>query len=149
MIWIDADACPRAIKEILCNAARKRRCELTFVSHQPVQVPPLPSIRKVQVEAGFDAADRYIAERAGNGDLVITQDIPLAADCVERGAAAISPRGEVFDTENIRERLRIRNAMAELRDAGQLRGGGPSTLAANDHTRFANALDRWLTRGRL
>lgn len=148
MIWVDADACPRVIKEILCNAARRGRCQLTFVANQPVQVPASAAIKRVQVEAGFDAADRYIAERATHGDLVITQDIPLAADCVAGGAAVISPRGELYTEENVRERLRVRNLMAELRDAGEARGGPPS-LEATDRTRFANALDRWLTRGRL
>lgn len=148
MIWIDADACPKAVREVLINAARRQRCELTFVSQQPLQLPALAAIRRVQVEAGFDAADRYIAERAGRGDLVITQDLPLAAECLERGAAVVNPHGEVLDEENIRERLRVRAVLADLRDVGQF-SGGRSAMAGVDKARFANAFDRWLTRGSL
>ncbi|MDX9874732.1 MAG: YaiI/YqxD family protein [Spongiibacteraceae bacterium] len=147
MIWIDADACPRPVREVLINAARRQRCELTFVSQQPLQLPALAAIRRVQVEAGFDAADSYIAERAQPGDLVITQDLPLAAECLARGAAVVNPHGEVLDEENIRERLRVRAVLAEMRDAGQF-SGGRSAMAAPDKARFANVLDRWLTRGR-
>lgn len=148
MIWVDADACPRTVRDILCNAARRGRCEVTFVAHQALQIPLTRGVQRVQVTAGFDAADRYISERAQQGDLVVTQDIPLAADCVAGGGAVLTPRGEILDSENVRERLRVRDMMAELRDAGQI-SGGPPALDTADKARFANAFDRWLTRGRL
>jgi uncharacterized protein len=144
-IWVDADACPRMLKEVLYRAVTRVQRPLILVAHQGLQIPPSPWIRRVQVEAGFDAADRYIAERAGTGDLVITSDIPLAAQVIERGAGVINARGEELDPENIRERLRVRNLMEELRNSGQV-SGGPPPLDNADKARFANALDRWLAR---
>jgi len=144
-IWVDADACPRILKEVLYRAAERVRRPLILVAHQGLQIPASIWIRRVQVEQGFDAADRYIAERAGTGDLVITNDIPLAAQVIERGAGVINARGEVLDRENIRERLRVRNLMEELRNSGQITGG-PPPLDNSDKARFANALDRWLAR---
>jgi uncharacterized protein YaiI (UPF0178 family) len=144
-IWIDADACPRMLKEVLYRAAERARRPLILVAHQGLQVPPSPWIRRVQVEPGFDAADRYIAERAGAGDLVITNDIPLAAQVIDSGAGVINARGEILDRENIRERLRVRNMMEEIRNTGQITGG-PPPLDNSDKARFANALDRWLAR---
>lgn len=144
-IWIDADACPRMLKDVLCRAAIRLQRPLVFVAHQSLQVPASVWIRRVQVEMGFDAADRYIIEQAQRGDLVITNDIPLAAEVIPKGASVINTRGEELDKENIRERLRVRNLMEEVRATGQLTGG-PPPLDNTDKTRFANALDRWLAR---
>ena len=144
-IWVDADACPRVLKDILYRAAERVRRPLILVAHQGLQVPPSQWIRRVQVEQGFDAADRYIVDHALAGDLVITNDIPLAAQVIEKGAGVINARGEVLDKENIRERLRVRNLMEELRNSGQITGG-PPPLDNTDKARFANALDRWLAR---
>jgi hypothetical protein len=145
IIWVDADACPRALKEILFRTAQRLQRQLILVAHQGLQVPVSEWIRRVQVEPGFDAADRYIEEHAQTGDLVITNDIPLAANVIASGAAVINARGEVLDPENIRERLRVRNLMEEIRSSGQI-AGGPPPLDNSDKAKFANALDRWLAR---
>ncbi len=142
-IWVDADACPIGIKEILFRAARRARVTVTLVANQPIRITPSPYIRSVQVAAGFDVADNYIVQQIIAGDLVITADIPLAASVIESGALAISPRGEEFTPNNIKQRLGMRNFMEELRGAGQLRGG-PAPLSATDRRNFANTLDRWL-----
>ena len=144
-IWVDADACPRMLKDVLYRAAPRARRSLVLVAHQSLQVPASPWIRRVQVEIGFDAADRYIIEQAQRGDLVITNDIPLAAEVIPKGASVINTRGEALDKENIRERLRVRNLMEEIRATGQITGG-PPPLDNADKARFANALDRWLAR---
>jgi len=144
-IWVDADACPAAIREILYRAAERKSVSLTLVANQPLQTPPSKLIRSVRVQRGFDVADKYIAEQAKSGDLVITADIPLAAEVIAKGAEAINPRGEHYTTENIRERLALRDMMAELRDAGEV-SGGPPPLGPADRQAFANALDRLLTR---
>src|SRR5690606_22604134 len=124
-IWIDADACPRALKDVLYRAAIRLQRPLVLVAHQTLQVPASAWIRRVQVEMGFDAADRYIVEQAQAGDLVITNDIPLAAEVIPKGASVINARGEELDRENIRERLRVRNLMEEVRASGQITGGPP------------------------
>lgn len=144
-IWIDADACPRILKDVLCRAATRLQRSLIFVSHQPLQIPASPWIRRVQVEPGFDAADRYIEQNAVAGDLVITNDIPLAANVIPNGVAVINTRGEILGKENIRERLRVRNMMEEIRSSGQMTGG-PPPLDNADKAKFSNALDRWLAR---
>ncbi|MFT3928906.1 MAG: YaiI/YqxD family protein [Spongiibacteraceae bacterium] len=144
-IWIDADACPRILKDVLCRAAIRLQRPLIFVAHQALQIPVSEWIRRVQVEPGFDAADRYIEENAGKGDLVITNDIPLAANVIPNGVAVINTRGEILDKENVRERLRVRNLMEEIRATGQMTGG-PPPLDNADKAKFANALDRWLAR---
>jgi len=144
-IWVDADACPGPIKEILFRAAARRDVALTLVANHALRVPASPHIRALQVESGFDVADRFIAERVEPGDLVITGDIPLAADVVERGGTALNPRGTLYTAENIREHLARRNFMEELRSAGEL-SGGPAALGKADVQDFANALDRFLTR---
>lgn len=144
-IWIDADACPKVLKEVLYRTATRLQCQLILVAHSPLSAPASAWIRTVQVERGFDAADRYIAERATEGDLVITNDIPLAADVIANGAGVINSRGEVLDRENIGERLRVRNLMEERRALGEF-GGGPPPLDNRDKAQFANALDRWLAR---
>jgi uncharacterized protein YaiI (UPF0178 family) len=146
-IWVDADACPTAIKEILYRAAQRVGAPLTLVANHPLQTPPSRLIRSVQVRRGFDVADRHIAEHLQPGDLVVTADIPLAAEVIEKGGEAINPRGEHYTPGNIRERLAMRDFMAELRDAGEVTGG-PPPLSASDRQAFANALDRLLTRQR-
>jgi uncharacterized protein YaiI (UPF0178 family) len=142
-IWVDADACPAVIKEILYRAAQRLGIHLTLVANQPLQTPPSPWIRSVRVGHGFDVADKHIAEHLEPGDLVITGDIPLAAQVVEKGGDAINPRGERYTKENIRERLAMRDFMEELRSAGTPTGG-PPPLGQADRQAFANALDRLL-----
>ncbi len=144
-IWVDADACPNPVKEILFRAAQKRGLNLTLVANQALRVPPSPFIRQVRVEAGFDIADHYIAQRVQPGDLVITADIPLADAVVSRRAQALNPRGEIYTPETIGQRLAVRNLMDELRGAG-LVSGGPPALGAVERKAFADALDRLLAR---
>ncbi len=144
-IWIDADACPRAIKDILFRAADKRRVPLTLVANKPLKAPPSPYINAIRVGAGFDVADRRIVELLQPGDLVITADIPLAAEVIENGGHALDPRGEFFTRDTIGERLAIRNFMDELRSGG-VETGGPASFSRSDRTAFANQLDRFLTR---
>jgi uncharacterized protein YaiI (UPF0178 family) len=146
-IWVDADACPGAIKEILYRAAQRVGVPLTLVANQPLQKPPSKLIRTVQVPRGADVADRHIAERLQPGDLVITADIPLAAEVIAKGGEVINPRGEHYTTESIRERLAMRDLMTELRDIG-VATGGPPPLTPSDRQAFANALDRLLARRR-
>jgi len=144
-IWVDADACPNAIKEILFRAAQRRGVELTLVANQPVRAPKSPYIRAKQVSSGFDEADAWIVEQVAPGDLVITADIPLAADVIGRGGRALDPRGELYTEDNVRERLATRDLMAELRDSGAVRGG-PSGPGQRERQEFANQLDRFLAR---
>jgi uncharacterized protein YaiI (UPF0178 family) len=144
-IWVDADACPQAIREILLRAARRTGVETTLLANHALPVPPAPNIHFRQVPHGFDVADDAIVEAVAAGDLVVTQDIPLAAAVIERGAEAVSPRGEAFTKDNIRGRLAMRDFMATLRDAGQVTGG-PAALGPADKQRFAGCLDRWLAR---
>jgi len=144
-VWVDADACPVPIKEILFRAADRARCPVTLFANHAMQVPKSPFVRFTQVPAGFDVADSEIVRQVRSGDLVVTQDIPLAAEVVSLGADAVSPRGEPFTPDNIRSRLAMRNFMTELRDSG-VRTGGPAPLAPTDKQRFANVLDRWLAR---
>lgn len=147
-IWVDADACPAVIKEILFRAAARVAIPVTLVANQPLHTPPSPLIRSVQVGHGFDVADHYIVDNLRAGDLVITADIPLAAQVIEKGGEVIDPRGERYTAENIRERLALRDFMEELRSAGEVTGG-PPPLSKSDRQAFANALDRLLTRQRL
>ena len=144
-IWVDADACPRPIRDILFRAAERTGIALTLLANHPLSVPAAPQIRFRQVQGGFDVADAAIVGAVAAGDLVVTQDIPLAAAVVERGAEAVSPRGERYTTETVRSRLAMRDLMATLRDSGELRGG-PGALSAADRQRFAACLDRWLAR---
>ena len=144
-MWIDADACPSAIKEILYRAAERVGVELTLVANQPLRVPASRYIRTVQVSAGFDVADRRIADEVGSGDVVVTADIPLAADVVAKGAFALNPRGELYTEDNIRERLAMRDLMDELRSTGVV-SGGPAALNRKDRQAFANQLDTLLAR---
>lgn len=147
-IWVDADACPGVIKEILYRAALRVGIPLTLVANQPLQTPPSPLIRRVQVGQGFDVADHHIAKHLEPGDLVITGDIPLAAQVIARGGDAINPRGERYTPENIRERLAVRDFLEELRSTG-VNTGGPPPLGLTERQAFANALDRLLAHRRL
>lgn len=144
-IWIDADACPGVIKEILYRACGRKQVELILVANQPLKVPPSPLIRTVQVPAGFDVADNYIVQNLSAGDLVITADIPLADEVIDAEAHAINPRGDFYSKENIKQRLTMRNFMEELRSTGQV-SGGPPPLNHSDRQAFANALDRFLAK---
>ena len=144
-IWVDADACPAVIKDMLFRAAARTERMLTLVANQPLRAPASPWVRAVQVPQGFDEADRYIAERVAAGDLVITADIPLAAEVVARDAHALSPRGELYGKENIRELLDLRNFMDTLRATG-VDTGGPSAFSAADGKAFASRLDAFLRR---
>ncbi|MFC5568731.1 YaiI/YqxD family protein [Lysobacter yangpyeongensis] len=142
-IWVDGDACPGVIKDILFRAAERARVQVTLVANQWLRVPTSRYIRALQVRGGFDVADDAIVERASAGDLVVTQDIPLAARVLEKGAIALNPRGERYTPDTIAERLSMRNFMEELRGAG-IQTGGPATLHARDRQAFAGELDRWL-----
>lgn len=144
-IWVDADACPAVIKEILYRAANRVEIPLTLVANQMLRIPPSPWIRALQVPAGFDVADRRIAEEVAPGDLVITADIPLAAQVVAKGALVLDPRGDVMDAGNIQERLSMRNFMEELRGSG-VETGGPSAFSAADRQAFASKLDGLLAK---
>jgi uncharacterized protein YaiI (UPF0178 family) len=146
-IWVDADACPKVIKEILYRAAQRCAVPLTLVANQPLTTPASPYIRSVQVASGFDVADNHIVTQAQAGDLVITADIPLAAAVIDRGCHALDPRGELYSTDNIRQRLSMRNFMEELRSSG-VETGGPACLSQKDRQAFANQLDRFLLRCR-
>ncbi|HLA40704.1 MAG TPA: YaiI/YqxD family protein, partial [Candidatus Glassbacteria bacterium] len=133
------------VKEILFRAADKRAVETLLVANQRVNVPPSPNIRAIQVPKGFDVADNEIVQRAEPGDLIITADIPLASAVIDKGAFALNPRGEFYTTENIRQRLNMRDFMETLRSSG-IQSGGPPPLTQQDRQAFANALDRFLTK---
>lgn len=144
-IWVDADACPNVIKDILYRAAERAGVELTLVANQPLATPRSRFIRSKQVAGGFDVADNWIVEAVQAGDLVITADIPLAAAVVDKNALALNPRGELYTEENVRERLNLRDMMDELRSTGVVTGGPPS-ISKRDRQAFANQLDRLLAR---
>ena len=144
-IWIDDDACPREILEVLLRASERRGIALTRIANRALPRHPSALVSSVRVGAEFDAADRYIEEHVAEGDLVVTSDVPLAAAIVARGALGLSPRGEVFNEDNVGGKLATRDLLSELRSAGAILGG-PAALAAGDRRRFADALDRLLTR---
>ena len=144
-IWVDADACPRAVKEIVFRAAQRTRIETTLVANRSLHVPRSAFIRSLQVPAGFDVADHRILEMLSPGDLVVTADIPLAAEAVARGAHAIDPRGKAYDAENIADALASRNLLDQLRSEG-MELGGPAPFGNSEKQAFAAALDRWLAR---
>lgn len=146
-IWVDADACPVVVKDILYRAAERTATALVLVANRWLATPPSPHIRAVQVAAGFDVADNYIAQQVQAGDLVVTADIPLAAQVVERGALALNPRGELYSDASIREALALRNFMTELRDSG-VATGGPAPFGQRERQAFAAQLDRLLARRR-
>ena len=143
-IWVDADACPGVIKEILYRAAIRRCLELVLVANQPLSPPRSPHIRAVRVPRGFDVADNHILQQMAAGDLVITGDIPLAAEVIAQGGHAINPRGERYTENNVRQRLAMRDLMEQLRSTGEV-SGGPPPLGKSERQAFANALDRLLT----
>ena len=144
-IWVDADACPNIIKEILYRAAMKRKVDITLVANKALRTPASSHIRTIKVDDGPDVADKEIVSRMEAGDLVVTADIPLAAHAVEKGGHALDPRGELYCEENVRERLSMRNFMDELRSEG-VETGGPASFGPKDRQAFANQLDRFLTR---
>ncbi|WP_035059975.1 YaiI/YqxD family protein [Andreprevotia chitinilytica] len=146
-IWVDADACPKVIRDILFRAAERAQINLVLVANQLLSVPASPHIRALQVPRGFDVADNEIAGRAEAGDLVITADIPLASDVIAKGAHVIDFRGETLTVENIRERLTMRDFMDTLRASG-VQTGGPAALSAADRQRFARQLDTFIARAK-
>ncbi len=144
-IWVDADACPVVIKDILFRAAERTKVPLALVANQPIRIPPSRNISFIQVASGFDVADNEIVKRTSKGDLVITSDIPLASEVIEKGAQALTPRGEMYTLENIKARLTMRDFMESLRSSG-VDTGGPAALNHGDRQAFANQLDKILTR---
>jgi uncharacterized protein len=144
-IWVDADACPREIKELLYRAAERRKVKVTLVANQPIRIPRSAYIESLCVPSGMNVADRRIVELVVAGDLVITADIPLAAEVVARGGEALDPRGELYTNANIGGRLAVRNLFDELRGGDEITGG-PAGFSARNRQEFANQLDRWLTR---
>ena len=144
-IWVDADACPNVIKDILFRAAERARIRITLVANQWIRTPPSRFIKSIQVAAGVDAADSEIVRLCDAGDLVISADIPLAALVIEKGALALNPRGELYTADSIASRLSMRNFMDELRGSG-INTGGPASLHARDRQAFANQLDQWIAR---
>ena len=145
-VWVDADACPKAIKQVLFKAAERLQISMTLVANQYIPTPPSKIIRSLQVAQGFDVADNAIVEAVVRGDLVITADIPLAAEVVAKGAIALNPRGTLYTRENVRDYLQRRNRAEELRATGMI-SGGPTALDKKDVQTFANALDRTLAQG--
>jgi uncharacterized protein YaiI (UPF0178 family) len=144
-IWVDADACPAVIKDILYRAAERTQRAMTLVANQMLRTPPSKFIRALQVPRGIDVADSHIVRELKAGDLVITADIPLAADVIAKGGHALNPRGEFYTIETIQERLALRNYLDELRGTG-VRTGGPEVLGNADRKRFADQLDRFLAK---
>lgn len=145
-IWVDADACPVVIKEVLFRAAERTQTFTTLVANHAMRVPPSKFISRLQVSSGFDIADNEIVKRIEPNDLVITGDIPLAAEVIEKGAQALNPRGELYTTENIRSRLNVRDFMETMRSSGVEMAGGPPPLSQADRQNFANNLDRILAK---
>ena len=144
-IWVDADACPVVIKEILFRAAERTGVQVTLVANQPMRIPVSQRVELLQVTSGFDVADNEIVKRLAAGDLVITSDIPLAAEVLEKGGYALNPRGELYSADNIGARLNMRDFMDTLRASG-IDTGGPPALSKKDRQSFANQLDRLLTK---
>lgn len=144
-IWVDADACPVVIKEILFRAAQRTGVRMTLVANKPLRLPVAENIRFLQVPPGFDAADKRIVELMEPDDLVVTADVPLAAAAIDKGGIALNPRGELYTKENVRERLSVRNFLDELRGSG-VNTGGPPALSQRERQLFANRLDTWLAR---
>lgn len=144
-IWVDADACPKVVKEILYRAADRLGVQTVLVANQFLQTPASAFVSAVQVPAGFDVADNYIVQKSSPGDLVITADIPLASEVLENDAHALNPRGEFYTPENIRQRLNMRDFMDQLRSSG-IDTGGPAKLNQQDRQQFANQLDRFLVK---
>ncbi|GAB6070556.1 YaiI/YqxD family protein [Thiomicrorhabdus hydrogeniphila] len=146
-IWVDADACPAVIKETLFRAANRTETLTTFVANHAIHIQPSPWIKFQQVQSGFDVADDKIVAQLQSGDLVISSDIPLAAEAIEKGAIVLSPRGELYTESNIRARLNMRDFMETLRSTG-VDTGGQNAMNKTDRQAFANQLDRWLTKNK-
>lgn len=146
-IWVDADACPRDVKDVIAKAAERKQLAVVFVSNGSLTLPRSPLLSFVRVAQGLDVADGYIATHVQPGDLAVTQDVPLAAQLVPLGVTVLDPRGELYDADSVKERLAMRDLMKELRDSGVVTGG-PKGWDARDKQQFANALDRVLTRAR-
>ncbi|EDL56984.1 YaiI/YqxD family protein [Gimesia maris] len=146
-VWVDADACPAEIKDLLFRAAKRTQIKVTLVANQPMRTPRSEFIDSLLVPAGLNVADQRIVELTEEGDLVVTADIPLAAQVVEKGGQALNPRGALYTAENIGQRLAVRDLMDDLRGEGQITGG-PANFNAKDRQAFANQLDRWLTAAR-
>jgi uncharacterized protein len=146
-IWVDADGCPGEIKDLLYRAARRRKMLVTLVANQPLRTPASPFISSIRVGEGTNVADRYIVGVVAPGDLVITADIPLAADVVAKGGQALDPRGELYTEANVGQRLASRNLLDGLRGEGLITGG-PANFGARERQAFANQLDRWLTKAK-
>ena len=144
-IWVDADACPAVIRDILFRAAERTGVRMTLVANKPLRLPVAPNLRFLQVPQGFDAADKRIVELMEADDLVVTADVPLAAAAIDKGGIALNPRGELYTKENVRERLSVRNFLDELRGGG-VNTGGPPALGQRERQLFANQLDKWLAR---
>jgi uncharacterized protein YaiI (UPF0178 family) len=143
-IYIDADACPAAIKDILYRVSQRTQIEVILVANQSLSIPRIPTVRAIRVSAGFDIADNHIVSLVEKDDLVITADIPLAAEVIDKQAAALNPRGEMYSPANIRARLNMRDFMDSMRSSGLQVGGGPPPLSQRDRMEFANALDRYI-----
>jgi len=144
-IWVDADACPVVIKEILFKAAARTKTTTTFVANQFIKTPPSPFLKSIQVPSGFDVADNEIVKQVNEGDLVITGDIPLAAEVIEKGGQALNPRGEMYTLDSIKQKLNMRDFMDTMRASGA-HTGGQAPLNQTDRQAFANHLDRLLTK---
>ena len=144
-IWVDADACPLPAKEILFKASERTKTELILVANQYIKIPPSKFIQMIQVPSGFDVADDEIVKRAQPNDLVITSDIPLAAEIVEKGALALNPRGELYTTSNIKQILNMRDFMDTMRSSG-INSSGQAKYGDKDKQQFANQLDQWLAK---
>ena len=144
-IWVDDDACPKVVKEVLCRAAIRTGLQITFVANHYVPVPTAPNIKSIQVESGFDVADDEIVRRSEAGDLVISGDIPLAAELIEKKVQVLNPRGELYTEATIKARLNIRDFMETMRASG-IQTGGPAALSQTDRREFANQLDRILAK---
>lgn len=145
-VWIDGDGCPRAVKDVVFRAAERRGLRAVLVANRAVAVPRHPNISTVQVPRGLDVADDWLVQHAGAGDLVVTSDLPLAAELVARGVTAMSARGETWTEENVRERLSLRDWTMEARESGLIQGSGPPPLDARAVRGFANAFDTWVSR---
>jgi len=144
-VWVDADACPNVIKQILFKAADRTKVTITFVANQYIKTPPSLYLKSVVVEKGFDIADNEIVARCNDCDLIITSDIPLASEVIDKGAVALNPRGELYTRSNIRSRLNMRDFMDTMRSSG-VQTGGPPPISQSEKQSFANELDKWLVR---
>ena len=145
-IFVDADACPGTVKDILYRISQRTGIEVILVANQPLSIPRIPTVRSIQVSQGFDVADDHIVSLVQKDDLVITADIPLAAEVIDKGGKALNPRGELYTAANIKARLNMRDFMDSMRNSGVQVGGGPPPLSQRDTMEFANAIDRYLAK---